>query len=337
MSKAPNNFIGIDISKQTIDVALIANGRKEQILHSQFKKNSIGLKALARWLRSVNVFLNEGTVCCMEHTGLYNRSLLSFLQQHTCIIWVEMAHHIQLSLGLQRGKSDKVDAERIALFAYKNREEIKQWQPLDADIQHLKDLLAQRERLLQAKVMLTVPVKELEKEGCKKEAKLLIQLEKTAIDGISKSLANVEVAIKKLIAANAVLQRKVTCMTSVTGIGEVIAWHFIVHTNGFKRLNTGKQLACYCGVAPFKHESGTSIKGRNRVSHMANKKLKCLLHMGAMAAITYDEGLRTYYKRKVAEGKNKMSILNAVRNKLILRIAAVIRDDKEYVKVKIAA
>jgi transposase len=337
MSKAPNNFIGIDISKQTIDVALIANGRKEQILHSQFKKNSIGMKALARWLRSVNVFLNEGTVCCMEHTGLYNRSLLSFLQQHTCIIWVEMAHHIQLSLGLQRGKSDKVDAERIALFAYKNREEIKQWQPLDADIQHLKDLLAQRERLLQAKVTLTVPVKELEKEGCKKEAKLLMQLEKTAIDGISKSLANVEVAIKKLIAANAVLQRKVKCMTSVTGIGEVIAWHFIVHTNGFKRLNTGKQLACYCGVAPFKHESGTSIKRRNRVSHMANKKLKCLLHMGAMAAITYDEGLRMYYKRKVAEGKNKMSILNAVRNKLVLRIAAVIRNDKEYVKVKIAA
>ncbi len=76
---------------------------------------------------------------------------------------------------------------------------------------------------------------------------------------------------------------------------------------------------------------------QQNVNSLPNKKLKCLLHMGAMAAITYDEGLNNYYKRKVAEGKNKMSILNAVRNKLVLRIAAVIRDDKEYVKMKTAA
>lgn len=337
MTKAPINFIGIDISKQTIDVAVIINQRKEHLSHSQFKKTATGLKAFAKWLQLNGVHLNEQTVCCLEHTGLYNRSLLSFLQRQTCIIWVEMARHIQHSLGLQRGKSDKVDAGRIALFAYKNRDEIKRWQPLDADIQQLKDLLAQRERLLQAKVKLTVPVKELEKEGCKEESKLLTQLQKGAVDGITKSLVKVEAAIKKLIAENRDLKRKVTCMTSVTGIGEVIAWYFIVHTNGFKRLGSGKQLACYCGVAPFKHQSGTSIKGRDRVSHMANKKLKCLLHMGAMAAISYDEGIRVYYKRKVEEGKNKMSILNAVRNKLVLRIAAVIRDDKEYIKVKKAA
>jgi transposase len=337
MSKAARNFIGIDISKLSIDVVVIVNERKEQLLHSQFKKNNIGLKAFVKWLQSIDVRLNEDTVCCMEHTGLYNRSVLSFLQQHSCIIWVEMAQHIQRSLGLQRGKSDKVDAGRIAMFAYKNRDEIKQWEPLDADVQRLKDLLAQRERLLQAKVKLGVPVKELEKEGCKEEAKLLTGLQKAAVDGIAKSILKIETAINILVAGNAVLNKKVKSITSVTGIGEVIAWHFIVHTNGFKRLGSGKQLACYCGVAPFRHESGTSVKGRNRVSHMANKKLKCLLHMGAMAAITYDEGLKLYYKRKVAEGKNKMSILNAVRNKLVLRIAAVIREDKEYVKVKTAA
>lgn len=337
MKKAVNNFIGIDISKQTIDVSVIAKQKKDCILHNQFKKTSGGLKALNKWLHSVDVYLTEDTVCCMEHTGLYNRSLLSFLQQHTCIIWVEMAQHIQRSLGLQRGKSDRVDARRIALFAYKNRDEARAWQPLDANIQQLKDLVAQRERLLQAKVKLNVPIKELEKEGCGSEAKVLSRLQKQAIGGLEQSLLKVEEAIKKLIAGNAELQRKVKCMTSVTGIGEVIAWHFLVHTNGFKRLNTGKQLACYCGVVPFKHESGTSIKGRNRVSHMANKKMKCLLHMGAMAAITYDDGIRLYYKRKVAEGKNKMSILNAVRNKLVLRIAAVIRDNKEYVKPEMAA
>jgi transposase len=337
MTKAVNNFVGIDISKLTIDVALIVNLRKENIVSNQFKKNELGLKALVKWLHSLGVYLNDHTVCCMEHTGLYNRSLLCFFQQHSCIIWVEMAHHIQRSLGLQRGKSDKIDAQRIVLFAYKNRDEIKLWQPLDADIQQLKDLLAQRERLLQAKVSLTVPLQELAKEGLKGEAKMLMQLQKPAVDGLVKSIAKLNAAIKKLIAANTVLQRKVKCITSIIGIGEVIAWHFIIHTNGFKRLSSGKQLACYCGVAPFKHQSGTSIKGRNRVSHMANKKLKTLLHMGAMAAITYDEQIKAYYRRKVSEGKNKMSILNAVRNKLVLRIAAVIREDKEFVKWQQAA
>jgi transposase len=337
MSSRVRNFIGVDVAKQTIDVAVIVDLNKEQCFHCQFEKNTRGLNTLVKWLHKVGIELNENTVCCMEHTGLYNRSLLYFFEQYPVRLWIEMAHHIQRSLGLQRGKSDKIDAERIALFAYKNRDEIKDWQTLDKEIQQLKDLLAQRERLLQAKVKLIVPLQELSKEGCKEEAKLFMLLQKQAVSGLIKSIEKVEAAIRACIAQNELLQRKLKCITSVTGIGEVIAWFFIVHTNGFKRLGSGKQLACYCGVVPFKHESGTSIKGRNRVSHLANKKLKMLLHLGAMAAISYDGELKAYYRRKVLEGKNKMSILNAVRNKLVLRIAAVVRDDKEYRKLQVAA
>jgi transposase len=248
-----------------------------------------------------------------------------------------MAHHIKYSLGLQRGKTDKLDAGRIALFAYKNRDDIKAWQPVDTDVQQLKDLLAQRERLLQAKVKLSVGIKELKEEGLKEEAKLLTRLQKPAVDGLVKSIERVEDVIRKIIKQNTQLQRKVACVTSVTGIGEVIAWNFLVYTNGFSRLTSGKQLACYCGVVPFQHQSGKSIRGRTRVSHMANKKLKTLLHLGSMSAICYDEQMKAYYMRKLLEGKNKMSILNAVRNKLVLRIAAVIRDDKQYVKLQEAA
>ena len=253
------------------------------------------------------------------------------------ILWVEMSHHIKHSLGLQRGKTDKIDAGRIALYAYKNRDDVKVWKPIDGNLQQLRDLLSQRERLLQAKVKLSVGIKELKAEGLTQEAKLIESLQKPAIDGLNKSIERVEKKIREIIAQDEWLKRKVRCMTSVTGIGEVIAWNLIVYTHGFIRLANGKQLACFCGVVPFKYESGISIKGRNRVSHMANKKLKCLLHMGAMAAISYDEQLKAYYKRKQLEGKNKMSILNAVRNKLILRIAAVVREDKEYVKMKMVA
>jgi transposase len=273
-------------------------------LHAQFKKDKKGLKQFIKWLESYKVPLNGESVCCMEHTGFYNRSLLSFLKQYPLLLWVEMAHHIKNSLGLQRGKTDKIDAGRIALFAYKNRDDIKLWQPAEGDIQQLKDLLAQRERLLQAKVKLNIGIKELKEEGLKEEAKLLLQLQKPAVDGLVKSIERVELTIKKLIKHNTRLQRKVSCMTSVTGIGEVIAWNFLVYTNGFSRLTNGKQLACYCGVVPFQHQSGKSIRGRTRVSHMANKKLKTLLHLGAMVAICYNEQMKVYYKRKLLEGKN---------------------------------
>lgn len=331
------NFIGVDVSKHTIDVALIVNQQREQILYAQFGKDKAGLLQLIKWLKSCKVSLDSRTVCCMEHTGLYNRSLLRFLSSYPVVLWVESPSHIKRSLGLQRGKSDKIDAKRIALFAFKNRDEVKVWQPAEKDLENLRDLLAQRERLLQVKVQLSVGIKELKDEGLKAEARTLEKLQAPALQGVEKSLERVEKAIRSLIAGNAGMKRKVQCITSVTGIGEVIAWHFLVYTNGFSRLRSGKQLACYAGVAPFKHESGKSIRGKTRVSHLANKKLKTLLHLGAMAAVSFDPQLKAYYKRKQLEGKNKVSILNAVRNKLVLRIAAVIREDKQYVKLAQAA
>jgi len=337
MTQVAENFIGIDISKLTIDVALIAEGRRDQILFAQFPKDKTGLRKFIKWLATCKVPVDGRTVCCMEHTGLYSRNLLAFLSDYSMVLWVEMAHHIKHSLGLQRGKSDKIDARRIALFAYKNRDDIKAFQPMEKDLEQLKDLLAQRERLLQAKIKLSVGIKELQEEGFKEQARTLEQLQKPALQGLERSIKRVEQAIRTLITENEGVKRKVTCLTSVPGIGEVTAWYFLVYTNGFNRLHSGKQLACYAGVAPFMHESGKSIRGKTRVSHMANKKLKALLHLGAMAAIRCDEQFKTYCKRKQLEGKNKMSILNAVRNKLVLRIAAVIRDDKQYIRMGHAA
>jgi len=83
-------------------------------------------------------------------------------------------------------------------------------------------------------------------------------------------------------------------------------------------------------VVPFANQSGTSLKGKHRVSHYADKAIKTVLHMAAMSAIRLNNDLRTFYLRKVAEGKNKMSILNAVRNKIVHRIFAVIKNERLY-------
>ena len=131
---------------------------------------------------------------------------------------------------------------------------------------------------------------------------------------------------------DASLHHVFSLITSVVGIGFVTAVNLIIHTQGFNIMCDSRKLACYCGVAPFPYQSGISIKGKTKVSHMANKKLKTNLHLAALTAIKCDPEIKTYYERKVLEGKHKMSIINAVRFKLLARVVAVVNNDKEYVK-----
>lgn len=119
-------------------------------------------------------------------------------------------------------------------------------------------------------------------------------------------------------------------MTSISGIGPVTASHVLVLTNEFKDFNSAKKFACYAGVVPFDHSSGKSIKGKARVSHLAHKGIKYLLHMAALSVIRLGGELSDYFIRKAATGKNKMLILNAIRNKLIHRIFAVVKNGIPY-------
>ena len=101
----------------------------------------------------------------------------------------------------------------------------------------------------------------------------------------------------------------------------------IVCSGEFTKIQTGKEFACYAGLVPFEHSSGTSVRARPRVSHCANKKMKKYLHL---AGIQGEGELQAYYQRQLAKGKQKMSVLNAVRNKLVVRVCACIRDNQLY-------
>jgi transposase len=324
------HVVGIDLSKLTFDAAVIVNEQPDNIRHKQFRKTQEGLLQFQDWLQQSGVILNEQTLICMEFTGLYNRMVLNFLEQSSVIVWVEMAAHIKHSLGLQRDKSDKLDAKRIALFAWRNQDEAHVWNTLNNDAQKIKDMLAQRERLVDTKIRLLVPLEEMKREGLSGEAKQLEAYQKPVITQLDNSINKIEKAIKNIINSNEKLKSKAALVQSVKGVGFVICWYLIACTNGFEHLKNGKSLACYCGVVPFQNSSGTSIKSKPRVSHIANKKLKSLLHMGALSAIQHDPELKAYNERKIKTGKNKMCVLNAVKNKLILRIAAVLRDNKEF-------
>ncbi len=163
-------------------------------------------------------------------------------------------------------------------------------------------------------------------------AKLLTKSIKSSISAIEKDLKNIESKIIDIINEDETLKLLYKLIISVVGIGFVTAINLLVHTKGFTIMKDVRKLACYCGVAPFEYSSGTSIRGKTKVHYMANKKLKCNLHMASLTAVKLDADLKAYYERKVAEGKNKMSVLNAVKNKLLARVIAVVNKQQEYVK-----
>lgn len=327
--------LGVDVSKQWLDVVLILIEEKENIQHIQISNDAKGISALLKWLNGFNGFELPGALFCMEHTGIYNYPLLTFLVHHECDVWVENPVHIKKSLGVQRGKNDKIDAKRIALFALKNIDELKLWKPVREEVSKIKHLTALRERLIESKKKLMVPVEEFNQMGNKSMARMLEKSMSHAIKGIDKDIEQVEKQIKDIIDSDNDLKRLFSLVTSVVGVGFVSAVNLLVCTNEFKMFNDSRKFACYCGIAPFEYSSGSSIRGRTRVSQMANKKMKTLLHMASMAAIKFDSELRQYYDRKVAEGKNKMSVLNAIRNKLVQRIFAVVNRGYAYVKKSI--
>ena len=153
---------------------------------------------------------------------------------------------------------------------------------------------------------------------------------------LEKEIKDTGTAIKTLLQEDQAVQRNYELATSVVGIGFATAIHFIIATENFTRFPNARKLICYCGVAPFKYESGSSIRGKTRVSHLANKKLKNLLTMAAICAVRFDPILKQKFEQKVAEGKAKMCVYNIIRAKLIERVFAVIKRQTPY-EIKLAA
>jgi transposase len=321
-------FIGIDVSKNELDFT-VQQG-KVFLFHQEIINTPTAIASLLKELGRLPGFTLSRALFCMEHTGIYSNHLLSCLDQRKANICLESATQIKKSMGNVRGKNDKVDSLRIAAYAYKNREELRLWQPKREVIQELAHLSATRSRLIKVKKMLKTPLQEYGSFVKSKLVKQNVTVCSRALSGIETDLDKVEKAIASIIAGDAELTRLFGLVTSVKGIGAVTAVQMLITTNEFKDINNGKQYASYAGVAPYVDESGI-FKGKGRVSHLANKKVKTLLHMSTLVAIQYNAELKLYYERKVnQENKNKMSVINAIRNKLILRIFACVNQNRKY-------
>lgn len=325
--------IGIDISKHSFDMAILSVNNPENIFHHAFSNDANGFEDMLHFANTILPEFNlSQTLFCMEATGLYCNGLLNFFQNHQASVWVENAVQIKRSLGIKRSKTRKVDSVSIARYAFKNTDLVRLWKPSGVVLEKIKHLATLRERMVVTQKRLLTPIDELRDTGQHKMADLLYKSIKKSINAIDADLKKIETKIMESLKEDASLHHLFSLITSVAGIGFVTAVNLIICTQGFSIMCNSRKLACYCGVAPFPYQSGISIKGKTKVNHMANKKLKTNLHLAALSAIQHDPQLKAYYQRKVLQGKAKMSVLNAVRFKLLTRVVAVVNNDREYVK-----
>lgn len=323
-------FVGIDIAKATLDWAVYDG--KRVVLQTSTANTVAGIKTALRLLRSLPSWKPAHAVFCMEHTGIYNAHLLEFLHKLRLPIWLESSLQIKKAGGLQRGKTDSIDAQRIAEYAYRFRDQLRLWQPPRAVVQQLALLSATRQRLILVYNQLAGPLQEQQGFINPTLQKQLSKSCQASLTALEKDRKAIDKAIEAVVKQDTHLCQLFELVTSVPGIGMATATEVIIATNELQTITDPKKMACHAGVAPFNYQSGSSFRGRPGVSQHARKRLKSLFHLAAMSAIRMKGELQDYYQRKVRAGKNKMLVLNAIRNKLIHRIYAVVARGEKYDK-----
>lgn len=320
--------IGIDISKLTLDVNLL-NSKTLESEHLVIENTPKAIKSFVKTLEKRKINLIQTLFCC-ENTGIYTNHLSFMLSELQLDLWIVPAVEIKRSKGISRGKNDKTDAKDIALYSYRNTDKLKLFTLVGIDIQKLKILYTEREKQLKS-LLLMDTTKENEGFVAKEIYKEVSSINKSLISAIKKSISKIEGRIKEIIKLNAELKKQSDLVKSVVGVGEQTSIYLIIATKGFTAFKTWRQFACYAGIAPFEYSSGTSIKGRTKVNHMADKKIKSLLQMCAMTSIKYDSQLKEYYEKKKNEGKNSMLVMNNIRCKIISRVFATVNRGTPFI------
>lgn len=322
-------FIGIDFSKSKFDVSLLANTEQGCIAQATFENGKEGFDALLKWVSKQSKISSANWLFCGEHTGLYSRSLAVFLTKKKLFVWLENPLQIKRSIGIKRTKTDRADALAIAEYAARFCDRANAYRLASDALETLHMLHSYRARLVKEKVLLQVPAAELRRVVYRNAVSRFIYEESLRkIKNIEKEIKKVEMIMQKTI-MDSELRENYLLVMSVKGVGLVTTMALMIHTDNFSAFENARQLACYCGCAPFPNQSGTINKGTH-ISHLANKQLKTLLTSCALSAIRHDKELSTYYIRKMAEGKNKYTVINNVRNKVLQRICAVVKHKIPY-------
>jgi transposase len=323
-------ILGVDVSKMTLDIHCA-----ELNEHIKIENGTEGFKLFRKWMKNLGVIASR-SIIVMEFTGGYEYKLIQFCESMSIPYTRIPGLALKNSLGITRGKNDKIDAKRIAAYTEEKIKTINPSKPLNKAILQLKDLLSFRKRLVRQNAGFKASLEERicmyqvpQKDAIRKISEAQIKRNKQDIE-------KVDMEIKALIKNDESMLMNYTILTSIKGIGFVNATMTIAFTENFTSFTNARAYAVYVGVMPFEHQSGTSLNARKRVSHLANKELKQELNQAAKSAITWDKELALYAERKM-KTKHYSLVLNNVKFKLILRMFSLVKRGELYVENYIKA
>jgi len=323
-------FVGIDISKDSFDYCFLS--QDNEILLPKAKQTN-DLQGINDFCKSLKAFRDYSIWICMEHTGYYGALLATEFSKRKLCFSLLNPLDLSRSMGITRGKTDAMDAFRIASYAISNTHKLKPYKLPTQQLQQLKVMMSIKDRYSKILVQLKnglkacqIVAKTIDMEQQIKQNEMLIKNQHEAILEIEKQMT-------QIIKDTAELYETFQKISSVIGVGPITAIKCIIETDNFQRFIDPRKFSCHCGVAPFQYQSGTSVRGRTRTSSLSDKSLKGTLFKAACTAIQHDPQLKAYYQRKIKEGKHKLSVLNAVANKIILRIFAVAKRKEPFVKL----
>jgi transposase len=319
------NSVGVDISKSFFDAVLFFSGE-----HEKFANDKKGFASFEKWLKKQGNH-PENLLVCFENTGYYSTCLAIYLAEMHYDYVQEHPLQIKRSIGFRRGKSDKTDATDIARYAWLNRENLRLSKPPSKLLLTLQQTRTTRELLVKQMVAIKNQLKGLEVVGDRHIYGTAFKSLNRVLLTLKKQLLNLEDEIGNQVNQDEELSTKFNLCRSVTGVGLVLALEMIIHTQNFTGFNEWRKFAAYCGTVPYPYQSGTSIKGRARIHPSSNQKMKSLLTMASISALRVDPELRRYYKRRVEEGKPKMSVINMIRNKMLARIFSTVKRGTPFI------
>ena len=304
---------GIDISKDVFDVYGSETG------HNQFKNDEQGFKSFLK-------HLPEGSIVVMEATGYYHYRLAQFLYKSGVSVSVVNPLSVKrfIQMKLAKVKTDKSDAKAICEYGMVNEV------PLYTALTDVQSECLQLFRLLDNYLKKRTQTKNKKhgEEVLGIPSKYVYKSLQRDLKHLDKEIKGIEARLLELVKQDQ--QAQLTLLKSIPGMGVKTALFLIVVTDGFKKFETASQLCSYVGITPTIRESGSSVRGRSRISKVGNKKLRNLLFLCSFSACKHNKACREIYERIVAKGKSKKLALIAVSNKLLKQAFAIAKSGRPY-------
>ena len=327
---------GIDVAQKELVVML---GRMwedltvEMYAHKSFPNTSKGFKALLDWVKKMTDTVVE--VCyVMEATGVYHESVAYWLYQQNMRVSIVLPNKISNYFRTLDVKTvtDKTASEVIARFGLERK--LTSWKPPSPVFKKLRQLTRERDQLVQSR---TMAKNQLHAEQAEAEPnKSSLARVKKQIAFLDKQEQEIKAEITLLANQNETVKKKIKLITSISGVGLLTAVTVLAETNGFELIRNKKQLTSYAGLDVKEKQSGTSVKGKPRISKKGNKYLRKSMHLPALAAIRCDERFKAIFSRLVSRHGIKMKAAVAIQRKLLELIYIIYKTenlyDKQYLK-----